>query len=365
MGGAITAYDSNLTVLQVDIDGTNSIAPDNVQGGVAFLNLASGVAKNLEVRDVYIHDFTGAIASNTIVGVITAVDAQGEVNANIDRTTVARLSNTEVDTQVNGIGFFSGVFGGFGSGTTNANVKNATVSELSNSSGVGTTGIGVVGGLNAGSAETNLNISVTNSTVSNIQSPESTIIPGSYGGSLVISTAAAQESDTVNVAVNLTNTILRNQINAPSVNCTVASFAAIVSGVGTENVGITSHGGNLSDDNTCSSYLTHSNDQNNVTNLAAFLAPLADNGGYVPTIPLLQGSPAIDSGVTVSGLITDARGAVRPQGSAYDSGAYESRYTKSVASLASTGESTTLYVLLSAIMSTVGLGIIALKLNRS
>jgi hypothetical protein len=43
---------------------------------------------------------------------------------------------------------------------------------------------------------------------------------------------------------------------------------------------------------------------------------------------LLETSPAVDAGVTVSGLTTDARGQARPQGNAYDSGAYESPFTR-------------------------------------
>jgi hypothetical protein len=43
---------------------------------------------------------------------------------------------------------------------------------------------------------------------------------------------------------------------------------------------------------------------------------------------LLETSPAVDAGVTVSGLTTDARGQTRPQGNAYDSGAYESPFTR-------------------------------------
>lgn len=90
----------------------------------------------------------------------------------------------------------------------------------------------------------------------------------------------------------------------------------MISATGSPDINISSSGGNLSDDNTCSSYFTQPTDQNNVTTLASYLAPLADNGGFVPTMALLQGSPAIDAGVAVEGLATDARQATRPQGTA-------------------------------------------------
>jgi hypothetical protein len=39
---------------------------------------------------------------------------------------------------------------------------------------------------------------------------------------------------------------------------------------------------------------------------------------------LRAGSPAIDKGVTLAAVATDIRGILRPQGGAYDVGAYES-----------------------------------------
>lgn len=120
---------------------------------------------------------------------------------------------------------------------------------------------------------------------------------------------------------------------------------------GLANNTITSNSGNVSSDSTCSSYFNNIKDQNNLTNLGLTVAPLTNNGGLVPTRALLQGSPAIDSGVTIPTLIQDARGSVRPQGLAYDSGAYESPFTtastpalasNAVMSLASTGQSRTL-----------------------
>lgn len=55
--------------------------------------------------------------------------------------------------------------------------------------------------------------------------------------------------------------------------------------------------------------------------LSAILAPLADNGGPTQTHALVAGSPAVDAAPT--GPAADQRGVSRPQGSAFDIGAFE------------------------------------------
>ena len=70
-----------------------------------------------------------------------------------------------------------------------------------------------------------------------------------------------------------------------------------------------------------------------LVNTDPLLGPLEDNGGPTFTQALLPGSPAIDAGVGVSGVTTDQRGVARPQGSAADIGAFESRgFTVSIVS---------------------------------
>jgi hypothetical protein len=53
------------------------------------------------------------------------------------------------------------------------------------------------------------------------------------------------------------------------------------------------------------------------------LGPLSDNGGPVATMALKAGSPAIDAGTNQGCPVTDARGVLRPAGSACDIGAFE------------------------------------------
>jgi len=60
-------------------------------------------------------------------------------------------------------------------------------------------------------------------------------------------------------------------------------------------------------------------------NTDPLLGPLADNGGPTFTMALLPGSPAIDTGSASAGVTADQRGIPRPQGTAPDIGAFESR----------------------------------------
>ncbi len=53
------------------------------------------------------------------------------------------------------------------------------------------------------------------------------------------------------------------------------------------------------------------------------LLPLANNGGFTPTMALALDSPAVDSGSTTGAPSTDQRGVPRPMGSGVDIGSYE------------------------------------------
>ncbi|HEY3290754.1 MAG TPA: choice-of-anchor Q domain-containing protein, partial [Anaerolineae bacterium] len=81
-------------------------------------------------------------------------------------------------------------------------------------------------------------------------------------------------------------------------------------------------GNNLENTNTCGlgAYAqTHS-----LVNTNARLGQFGLNApGFVPTVPLQRGSPAINAGLDTACPSTDARGVVRPQGGRCDIGAYE------------------------------------------
>ena len=100
--------------------------------------------------------------------------------------------------------------------------------------------------------------------------------------------------------VNLTNTLLSaNSGPGGAENClvefgTTGSFISI--------------GGNLSDDATCDTAFSQGTDQNAVP--SGLNLDLADNGGFSLTHALLDGSSAIDAGIS-AGLTTDQRGVSR------------------------------------------------------
>lgn len=124
--------------------------------------------------------------------------------------------------------------------------------------------------------------------------------------------------DNIGAASNVL--LSNNTFNGASSNCTASNPEFFGSNASTIPV---SAGGNISDDASCTSSFTQPTDKNNVASADLKLGTLGDYGGGVPTIPLSEGSIAIDSGVTVAGLTTDARGVTRPQCATYDSGAYE------------------------------------------
>ena len=78
---------------------------------------------------------------------------------------------------------------------------------------------------------------------------------------------------------------------------------------------------NVSSDGTPVSVLT-------TNNVDPRIGPLADNGGRVPTMALLAGSPAIDFGQPNLCPPADARGVLRPQNGACDAGAFEQTFMR-------------------------------------
>ena len=102
----------------------------------------------------------------------------------------------------------------------------------------------------------------------------------------------------------------------------------------------TSDGYNLSDDNSCTSFIQPSDINGTSAGLAG---GLASNGGPTQTIALGAGSPAIDAipvtptnyctDVAGNPVTTDQRGITRPQGSACDIGAFELVQSVAFASL--------------------------------
>lgn len=351
IGITVTAYNisgvrvrdaENTTISEVEVDGGGTASTNGFLLGIGVLNNTS-YESTVNLSDIYIHDFNVDV-SNILQGLAVGTSGQSEMNIKGNRITVARMHNTSA-TQTVILGAIDAVNGG---SPFAADISNITVSDAS-SEGSLAFGIALI---NIGNTNLIPVLNIANATIDKIESSESfpLEIP-----SLGIFAAVENDGETAQATINATN-VLISQMSGGSINCGVVDLGPFYGGNGTGTGTITSTGGNLSDDTTCSPYFTNPTDQNNLTNLSSTLGTLSNNGGFVPTIPLLQGSPAIDSGVTVPSLTTDARLAVRPQGTAYDSGAYESPFSKAVAvsALASTGESAMLYSFLAGSLVLIG-----------
>jgi len=109
-------------------------------------------------------------------------------------------------------------------------------------------------------------------------------------------------------------------------NTIVARNIAITNNNGYNNGGtITSLGHNITDDDEGFFTGSGAGPGDNITD-PRIADDLHDNYGPTRTVALLTEpdiSPAIDAGATVAGVTTDQRGVTRPQGSAFDIGAFE------------------------------------------
>ena len=289
-GVGIGGIEADVTVNNVDIDlegtGTTAIYTEN---------------SNLTVRDSYLHN---SDMSGSGMGLISVYASSTNVTVNVERTTFAQGSR--------GINLEAG--SGY---KIDATIKNSTFTDLhgdANSMYQSGAGIGLFLGNNASNQ---INYITINNTFSNITNT----VAGSYPATAIFEYA---EDGTI------THTA-QNDLYAvgDGSSDTVNYFRPALSGSGDPLLGTfttTSNGGNVSSDNSFSSYLTQSSDKHNQTSLASFLGVLTDNGGKVPTLALSEGSPAINAGTNVAGMTTDARGEARPQGGAFDAGAYESAF---------------------------------------
>jgi hypothetical protein len=335
MGYAVIVQDSDLTVQNVDIDGTGAVSgPVPFSGGQPILAglryfTSNPVDSTVNVDGLYVHDL---VTSNAVFLSAASFSVNsGNVALSIKNSTVANIVSTDTlnDGQVYGI------TSSVDSGATFSKTRyeNITINNVSSlrSSVVSALEFSAI---NFGGAALNLNPEVYNLTITKFRSANSAT---QASAAILLLAGGSNHSDIANVKLKIQNTLVAESLlDSTAANCNAYNANSFFSGSGTVNLSVESSGGNISDDTTCNTFFNQSTDQNNLTSLDSTLGSLSFNGGSVPTRALLKGSPAIDAGVAVAGLTTDARLAVRPQGTAYDSGAYESSFSK--AELAKTGE---------------------------
>lgn len=109
--------------------------------------------------------------------------------------------------------------------------------------------------------------------------------------------------------------IANNTYNGLSASCRSDFDKTTFGGSGQLDLTPVNLGNNISDDQTCTGYTYAPSLYDTIEH------NVADNGGPVPTIKLLPGSPAIASASKVNGITTDARGIARP--TTPDVGAYQ------------------------------------------
>ncbi len=352
-GLRITAYDSwaidirnaSVELEEVDIDGAGSSS----EGGFLMNELPG--TNTISLTNIKVHDLAGSSIDTFPIG----GTGEGITNVNVQNVSIYNLAAAGL---INGMLFSAGFYGNDATfHTVNAQISNLTITNAVSTSGTATL---LTAFAHADGGTSSVNIDARNVTLTGMRGATSV-----YGESEAISaTGAALSADDEAVSnINLSNLLIADNIHTglnASHNCATTNMNSVFGGTGIVNSSITSSGGNISDDTTCAPFLNQSTDQNNVTNLNSTLGTLSDNGGFVQTIPLLENSPAVDGGVTVSGLTADARLAVRPQGNAFDSGAYESPFTRAAnssstqSSLASTGQNTLLITVASLISLTLG-----------
>lgn len=232
-------------------------------------------------------------------------------------------------------------------GPINATLTNNTVSG--NGTVVGAVAIGNLDGI---SGQYEVNASFINNTIANNTkyAPMNPASVGASGKFSALTKFKASEEPTVfgiigageGTTIGLINNIISDNADG---NCFISN-----------GVNFVSSGGNISSDGSCSSFLNNTNDKNDTPPLLQDLAEIS--GTYV--MPITQSSPAFNNGVATNAPATDQRGVARPQGGAYDSGAYEliaatTDPASNTNSLAKTGNDARIPALVASLMLILGL----------
>jgi hypothetical protein len=299
LGWAILFEGPVLKVQNVDIDGSNAVPIGSglvgieIQGDSDFDGL-------VEINNVYIHNLRTATSGNGgVSGLSISQNGLRATNVILSSITISELENTLGDTQA----FMIGVIGG---GVVSTVATNVTIDDIrANGAALG---FGILGLANAGDAE--ISVDVRSTSIRGV----SGLGLGEFGqSSMAFYTGGGADGIyKANVQVNVENSLLvNNQHDGIPSNCGFFDLNSVFGYTGVVISLVNSKGYNMSDDASCTSF-TEPTDQQNVPNILPTLGPLQNNGGAVPTMALLPGSPAISAGGAVLGVTTDARGVARP-----------------------------------------------------
>lgn len=294
----IASGNCNLTVSDVEItDGQDD-------ANIYFNVEQDAVTAQLNISNVYIHDTLGA--GVTVIAAGGAITNQ--VDVEVENLTVYNANSPS--NVMGGISMSAGEDQNNSSHTINARIRNSTLTDDSANYSYGIFAV-AQSPSSTGSSDV-MNLTLENVTV------VGHAIDGMFPASGIVTGAFTGPGSTASITTTMKNVLVaNNQVNSAVGNCIAFPFG----GGGTESATITSLGNNIADDASCG--FTSTGDQENVASIMSTLGPLQHNGGSVPTMALLTGSPAIDAGATISDITADQRGVARPQCAAFDVGAYE------------------------------------------
>lgn len=282
--GSWGCYGSGLCSIDTNLNLTHVTIQNNQNCGISSTRASGGTDGNaLTFDDVMsINQIAGDPSLPFICGLFVLNDG---TTTNPDHITISDSSFSDNSSATSG-NFVIGIF------IQKNSLLNLANSTLSGNRNIDTVGLGLITG-ERGVTLTNVTISDNGTTNADILS-----VAGIYAS-----------YDTI--PISLKNVLLaKNAVNGAAANCGAALYSNL------------SAGHNLSDDATCASYFNKSGDKNS---LDAKIGNLAlDSNTYV--IPLLADSPAINAGTSDGAPATDQRGVSRPQGSAFDIGAYEYQF---------------------------------------
>ena len=293
----INIYNGDAVLMNIEIDGQDSIANTAIE-----YTANTDVSQTIDAENIYIHNFDPS-DGDYFQGFWIESKENTPVLANLRNITLADIHNAT--SGVNGII----VVATGDAASMTANITNTTVHDIT--SGDLTAPFASFGQVNGGHASITTN--VNNITITGTRGVAgSGFTAGLKTAAFYAAGASFGASDTLDVDVTVSNSLMADNLNdgVPS-NCSFGDMTDNVGGQGTVTTSITSAGYNISDDASCAGF-NQTGDRQNINNIISTLGPLQNNGGSVPTRALLTGSPAINTGSTVLGVTTDARGMARP-----------------------------------------------------
>ena len=308
----------------INSNGTKECTPPS--GGSQIFDIVSGVTASitgvtLENGD---NDNGGAVVN---YGTLTLGDCVVTQNQSIQG---AALNNQSTGTLVlSNCTVSNNTASGIGGGLINFGTATITASTFSSNTA-----------LEAGGVFSNGTLTIVNSTFA--QNQGNTAV----GAIESVGTTHLSNSTLYNNSSPSIGGLFNNQ-GTLTIKGTLLSKGSVGDNCAVYQGSISSEGGNLSDDTSCTTSFSAPSDLNNIP---ASLDPngLQDNGGSTKTVALLANSAAVDAippdsctDADGNAISVDQRGVTRPQGNGCDIGAFELKQTATTTSIASSSNPST------------------------